>query len=337
MPSNQFSPARDSHPTMPAQERRLLARAWLPSLAVLCAAGCGDPSSVPNGAALDVHLHIASPALTDAYAGPGTPVPTASGLIALMDEAHVRKGIILSAGYLAFDDDSNMGPENDYVASEVARYPDRLIGFCGINPRYASAPDEVTRCLKLPGMKGIKLHLTGSAIELDDPTQVEALDAVFDRIAESGNPPVLMHAGNSHAQPLTDAAFQNLSTIIKAHPQVRVTHAHCAGNTDDAGIEQWLRVPGAGYNENSFVDTSACLKFYRDAPLATRELMVWRFRKWGIERVLLGSDYIQFQPEETPAEAIETLKRYPFTDDELKTILDNDGGRWLNGPSVEVR
>jgi predicted TIM-barrel fold metal-dependent hydrolase len=144
-----------------------------------------------------------------------------------------------------------------------------------------------------------------------------------------------MHVGSEWGQPIGDQAFQNLSGIINAHPGVRITHAHCAGNTDDATIEQWLRVPGAGYNENSFVDSSACLKFYRDAPMATRELIVWRFRKWGIDRLLMGSDYLQFLPEETPRQAIETLKQYPFTAEELNVILSNDGTRWLEPPVVD--
>jgi predicted TIM-barrel fold metal-dependent hydrolase len=305
-------------------------------LALAFTAACdGDPStSNASGASVDVHLHLASQVLTDLYTGGGVPAPTADDLVARLDEGKVKKGIVLAAGYMPFPDDSNMAPENDYVAVEVGKHPDRLTGFCGINPLYGSAPDEVSRCLKLPGMVGVKLHLAGSGIDLTDVEQLAALSAVFDRVQEN-NAPVLMHVGNEWESAIEAEAFANLSGVIGAHPDVRVAHAHCAGNVDDATIEQWLRIPGAGYNENSFVETSACLKFYKDAPAATRELIVWRFRKWGIERVLLGSDYLKLEPEETPGEAIETLRQYPFTQAELDTILSNDGSRWLGQVTVE--
>ena len=303
-------------------------------LATTALMGCADedPEPAREGAALDAHLHVASQALTDFFTGGGVPAPTGAELVARLDEARVTRGVVLAPGYMPFPDDSYVGPENDYAAAQVAAFPDRLIGFCGINPRFDSAPDEITRCLALPGMVGIKLHLPASEVDLRNLDHVAALAAVFERIDESGAP-VMLHTGDPWSQPLDNDAFARLSEIINAHPSVRIAHAHCAGNTDDASIEAWLRVPGSGYRANAFVDTSACLRFYRDAPLATRELMVWRFRQWGIERVLLGSDYLQFQPEETPAEAIETLRQYPFTTEELDVILSNDGAAWLVGAS----
>lgn len=117
--------------------------------------------------------------------------------------------------------------------------------------------------------------------------------------------------------------------ILHSHPTVRVAHAHCAGNVDDDTIETWLRLKKSGYNpETAFVDISACLAFHVDAPLAERELIVWRFRKWGIKNVLFGSDYFVFEGE-TPLETLDILRQYPFTQKELDTILSNDGSAWL--------
>jgi predicted TIM-barrel fold metal-dependent hydrolase len=280
---------------------------------------------VATGAAIDVHMHLASQALADLYIGGGVPAPTADGLIALLDEANVRKGVVLAAGYFGLPDDSNMAPENDYVAAEVAKYPDRLIGFCGINPLYASAVSEIDRCLDLPGMVGVKLHLPGSGVDMTNEDHVAALSAVFDK-AQERNAPLVIHVGDQAGLPLVTNGLANLGSIIEAHPEVRVLHAHCAGNMDDENIELWIR---AGLADTAFVEGSACLKFYRDAPLAKRELMVWRFRKWGIERVLFGTDYLSFAPEETPKEALETLTMYPFTQEEIDTILANDGSAWI--------
>jgi predicted TIM-barrel fold metal-dependent hydrolase len=287
---------------------------------------------VASGAALDVHTHIASPFLTDHFTGGGTPAVGAEDLIARLDEANVARAIILSAGYFGegggLPDDTNMVPENDFAAAEVAKYPDRLIGFCGINPRFEGAAAEVDRCLDLPGMVGVKLHMAGSAVNLTRREDVAGLSAVFDRVDEL-NAPVLIHVSDELGGTPDNQRWAALAEILGAHPNVRVTHAHCAGNIDNRAIETWLRVRGSGYNpETSFVDVSACLEFHADAPLAERELMVWRLRKWGIDHVLFGSDYFVLFGE-TPKEALETLIKYPFTQAELDTILSNDGSAWL--------
>ena len=39
--------------------------------------------------------------------------------------------------------------ENDWTSRQVARYPDRLIGFCGLNPLKDYALDELQRCAKI--------------------------------------------------------------------------------------------------------------------------------------------------------------------------------------------
>ena len=294
-----------------------------------------SPALVADGAALDVHTHVASPALTElfsVFAGEDLVPATADDLIARLDEGNVRRAVILSLGYLGapvgWTDPANMVAENDFVAAEVARHPDRLLGFCGINPVGEGAADEIDRCLGLPGMVGVKLHLEGSGVNLTDPAHVAGLGAAFDRVAER-DAPVLMHVADERGYSLDNQRFAALSEILLAHPTVRVAHAHCANWIDDHGIETWLRLPRSGYNpETSYVDVSACLRFYSDAPLSHRELLVWRLRKWGIGHVLFGSDYFAADGA-TPREALETLTLYPFTQEELDTILSNDGSEWL--------
>ena len=145
----------------------------------------------------------------------------------------------------------------------------------------------------------------------------------------------IIHAGAPLGLPLDADGLANFATIIATHPNVRVMHAHCAGNTDDQEIEQWLHgfaaVPPVFAADNFFLDTSACLAFFKDAPMPTKELMVWRLRKWGLERVFFGSDYLKIAPVETPQQALETLEQYPFTQEEIDLILSNDGSAWLNG------
>lgn len=287
-----------------------------------------QPELVATAAAIDVHTHMASQAFVDMFIGGGVPEAGGEDLVARLDDANVQKAVVLSAGFMAFLDDAGRSHENDFVAQEVKRYPDRLIGFCGIHPGSEDAISEMRRCLALAGMVGVKLQFEGSQLDMDEESHVAALSAVFDEVVEQ-DVPVLMHVTDPAGLPLSSKGLANVSRVLDEHPEARVVHAHCAGNTDDQSIELWLRVNGSGYRENAFVDVSACLEYFRSAPLATRELMVWRLRNWGIERVLFGSDYLYFMPEATPAETLDTLTQYPFTQEELDTILHNDASKWL--------
>lgn len=288
---------------------------------------------VVNGAALDAHTHIMSPELTEGLAGPGVPASTGDDLVERLDEANVDQAVVLSLAY--FDELPNeaaVRAENDYTAAEVAKHPDRLIGFCAINPLRPSDLAEIDRCFDELGMTGMKLHVASNELDLRDPAQAEALNLAFDLLVEK-DVPVLMHVGSPLGVGLDSDAFANLVPIIAGHPTVRLTLAHCTNDGEIDDIDTFLLgLDGGLFNaENLYVDTSSCLEFYEDAPLAQKELMVWRLRTWGLERVFYASDYLMLQPQATPAEALETLASYPFTQDEIDTILGNDGSAWLNG------
>src|SRR5687768_2539431 len=75
---------------------------------------------------------------------------TAEDLIPLLDEAGVDMAVGCSLGQAI---------DNDYVAGVVARYPDRFIGFGGVNPRLPGAVESIRDCARM-GLKGIKLHPT---------------------------------------------------------------------------------------------------------------------------------------------------------------------------------
>ncbi|MFC2069255.1 hypothetical protein ACFLTP_09675 [Chloroflexota bacterium] len=52
----------------------------------------------------------------------------------------------------------------------------------------------------------------------------------------------------------------------------------------------------------------------------------------GAGHVLFGSDYLQVAPVETPKEALETLSKYPFTQEEIDLITGNNNAlTWLEG------
>ena len=141
--------------------------------------------------------------------------------------------------------------------------------------------------------------------------------------------PTLIDVMTPLGVPLDTLDITNFAFIIATHPDVRVVLAHCTSDLDSERIEWYTR----GGFDNTYLDLSGegCLKFYRDSPLAKRELMVWRLREFGLERVFFGSDYLMVSPVATPNEALETLTKYPFTQAEVDLITSNDGSNWLFG------
>src|SRR4051794_16327458 len=131
--------------------------------------------------AVDHHQHLYNPAL-----GPltlGEPV-TAGDLIKLLDDAGIRRAVLFSIAYQfgnpnrppITNEYEQVQAENDRVSHEVARYPDRLRGFCSVNPLKDYALAEIARCAKDPQMRfGLKLHFGNSDVQLEDPRHVVRL------------------------------------------------------------------------------------------------------------------------------------------------------------------
>ena len=61
--------------------------------------------------------------LADVLTGGGVTASTADDLIARLDEANIDKAVVLSLPFQNLPDNSNMAPENDFVAAEVGMYP----------------------------------------------------------------------------------------------------------------------------------------------------------------------------------------------------------------------
>ncbi|HEX8903777.1 MAG TPA: amidohydrolase family protein, partial [Longimicrobiaceae bacterium] len=101
----------------------------------------------------------------------------ADSLVKLLDAAGIRRGVVLSLAYLFAspffpttpDEQERVRAENDWTAAQVARYPDRLVGFCSVNPLKDYAIQEIERCARLPRMRGLKLHFANSGVNVLNP------------------------------------------------------------------------------------------------------------------------------------------------------------------------
>ena len=254
---------------------------------------------------------------------------TADTLIANLDEAGISRGVVHSIAYSwasqfrdapVADEYDKVRAENDWTAKEVARYPDRLVAFCGVNPLRNYAIAELERCAKIPQVKGMKLHFHNSGVDVRNPEHVEKLRRFF-AAANANGLAILAHLlvggdyGAEHSRIF-------LNRILPAAPDVPVQIAHLAGS-------------GPGYDGDAalgvFADAFAAAdprlkKVYVDVAGVvptdgTAELMAKRMRQIGLERILFGAD---MHPNPPPSAAWSAFRReLPFTDAELSQIADN--------------
>src|SRR5918996_4810299 len=102
----------------------------------------------------DHHQHLFSPALAALIspappAGPTNPI-TAADVVALLDAAGIKRAVVLSTAYIweqpsrkVENAADKLRADNDWTSQQVAQYPGRLIGFCGLNPLKDYALEEL--------------------------------------------------------------------------------------------------------------------------------------------------------------------------------------------------
>jgi predicted TIM-barrel fold metal-dependent hydrolase len=291
---------------------------------------------------VDHHQHLFSPATAKFASGAGRGTYEeidAAKLIALLDAAGIRRAVVLSVAYQFGN--PNMPPieheyesvkaENDWTSAQVARFPDRLRGFCGVNPLKDYAVDEIARCSTDPSLRfGLKLHFGNSDVDLDDPQHVDRLRRVF-RAADEHRMALAVHmrASVTRKRPYgRKEAAVFLNDVLPAAPDVPVQIAHLTGGGgyDDPTTDEALSVfigaiarhdPRVGH---LYFDVSGVAGNGKWGTKA--ELIVSRIRQIGVERILFGSDSATGGGL-VPAEAWAAFRKLPLSDAEFQTIATN--------------
>jgi predicted TIM-barrel fold metal-dependent hydrolase len=129
----------------------------------------------------DHHMHVRSPAAVEAFrqaqdALDQVVIPEerlvpldGSDAVTALDSAGVENGVLLSVAYLFAtpelelqDEYRKVRAENDFVAEQVRSHPERLVGFCSLDPLADYALREIERCAGIAGITGLKLHFGSS-------------------------------------------------------------------------------------------------------------------------------------------------------------------------------
>lgn len=301
-------------------------------LASLICACATIPSSSRQAPLIDYHQHLVSPAFA-----PIVKLPARDGkaLLSELDAAGIGKAVVLSVGYSFADERKKLDDpdrltreENDWTSTQVAASGGRLIGFCSANPLRAVALEELQRCLALPGMKGIKMHLGNSGISLRDSAHAARMIQLF-TLTERLHAPILIHmrARGGLVYGAEDARLF-LDKLVPVAPSIEIVVAHLggAGPGYPAQADEVMSVFGAAAESK---DPRMRNIYFDVATVVTAEttpeegaVIAKRIRQVGSSRVLYGSDLSP--PGGSVRSGWEVFRnRTPLTAAEFRTIAGN--------------
>jgi uncharacterized protein len=288
----------------------------------------------------DHHQHLFSPELAALMTTtpPVAPVKprTAADLIEQLDAAGIKRAVVLSTAYIFEQPSRNadhaaekLKRDNDWTSKQIAQFPDRLIGFCGLNPLKDYALEELARCAADPNLRrGLKLHFGNSVVDYHNPEHIAQVRRVF-RAANDRRMAIVAHVRASVTAKLPwgrAEALIFLNDLLPAAPDVvvQVAHLASAGSPQDEGAQQALEL---------FVDAMArndprTRNLYFDATTLGEPPTPDNAQRWAAAirriptRVLFGSDATTAAA--TPGGAWTAMRKLlPLTDDEFNRIANN--------------
>ncbi|MFP4248515.1 MAG: amidohydrolase family protein [Armatimonadota bacterium] len=143
----------------------------------------------------------------------------ADGLVGTMDRLGIDRCIVSTWSGITHGDPAS----NDIMLRAVEEYPDRLLAFGTINPRYPeAAAAEMRRVFRSDKMIGYKPYPPRQQVPLTDPRHRPMLEWANDRGA-----PVLCHGGLSEATSVTP---EQLAHLAPMYPDAKFLLGHAGSS-----------------------------------------------------------------------------------------------------------
>jgi len=285
----------------------------------------------------DHHQHLFSPEASR-LSPRQSEMLDAAGLVALLDSAGIARAVILSVAYQFGNPNrppieneyEKVKAENDWTSAQVHRFPNRLRGFCGVNPLKSYALEEIARCARDPMLRtGLKLHFGNSDVDLDNPVHREQLRRVF-AAANANRMAIVIHMRSSvtmHRPYGAREVHAFLDDVLPSAPDVIVQIAHLAGageydDSQDAALSVFVNAVARHDRRMAHVlfDVSGEAG-YGDWKAKAR-LIASRIRQLGMQRILFGADG-SIGDSLKPREAWQAFLELPLLPEEFRVIAEN--------------
>ena len=195
---------------------------------------------------------------------------------------------------------------NHFIADEVEKHKGIMTGLGTMHPDCENKEKEIAEIVEL-GLKGVKLHPDIQGFKIDDYRMLKIYE-----LCEKNNLVVLMHTGDNRYD------FSNpnrMLPIIEIYENLTIIGAHFGG------WSIWEEATNKlAEKKNFYVDCSSSL--YALTPDLSSQII----RRYGSDKVLFGTDY----PMWTPEEELERLFKLDLTENELEQILHLNAEKLFN-------
>ena len=276
---------------------------------------------------IDFHTHIFSPWVRERrdeyvkrdpcfsllYSQQKAKLATAEELIGSMDETGVDLSVVLNIGWASHE---LCVETNDYILNSISRYPDRLIGFCSVQPKAGDAAIvELERCAKA-GVEGIgEMRSDVQGFDLTDKTMMKPLvDVAVEHnlifLTHSSEPVGHQYIGKGSITP------DVLYSFILHFPDLKLVCAHWGG-----GLPFYALMPEvARALSNVFFDTAGTVFLYQPQIFEEVSNIV------DSDKILFGTDY-PLVPQNRIMAQIQSLE---LTEEVKAKILGGNAQRLLS-------
>lgn len=208
---------------------------------------------------------------------------TYDALIKDMDEAGVDISVVSPLDYrFIYGQEARVSiwEINEYVAEAQKKYPDRIIGFAGIDPLRENAVELLERAVTELGLKGIKIYPASFS------PQDERVQKFFEKVNEL-EIVALFHQGAMYRPAfIGNLSPVHLDALSIKYPRMKMIAAHVAKGWEEVLINLIV------YREDSIATDISGFQYYELGKSPWHFLMQMRYMMDKIPRsVLMGSDW----------------------------------------------
>ena len=275
---------------------------------------------------IDIHTHIfprqirenrqryfsSESAFKLLYESPKSTMVSAGETVAAMDEEGVDRSVVFGFPW------RNMQvtrETNDYVLESVQRFPEKLIGFCCLDPTATDAAQEAERCLD-GGLSGVgELAFYESGI---DTHTLDRLTPIME-LCQDRNVPVMIHTNEpvGHQYPgKTPNTLAQIYRMVTRFPDNTIILAHWGGGVF---FYHLLRKEVNEVLGNAYFDTAASPFLYNPA------IYNMAIQIMGAEKILFGTDF----PLLRPSRYFKEFKTAGLSESDKKKICGENAKRLL--------